>query len=308
MGWFSDSFDDRTKEEPKQGFFENDSAYKDRVYREGKESIIESMTGSAPKQGFFESDDKYVSRIAHEANERLVEKATGETPKQGWFESDESYRERMYHETNTRIIEGATGKLPKQGFFESDNSYDERVAHEANAHIVEAATGSAPKRGFFESEEAFTARINHQSKHIKASSKGAVDNSSNESTSSVSSENWAEPVPNLAGRSSADQNDPYLDDDDDNCLLPAEEPAKAQNNKSRGADDLLTLGELFNLVSELRKQGGRRVRELPDGRIEETYLDGDFSSVSISTCTYPSRAAHAEKERILALIQSDQRK
>jgi hypothetical protein len=55
------------------------------VYREGKERIIESMTGSAPKQGIFESDEKYRSRIAHDANERLVEKATGEAPRQGPF-------------------------------------------------------------------------------------------------------------------------------------------------------------------------------------------------------------------------------
>ena len=55
------------------------------MYREGKERIIESMTGSAPQQGFFESDEKYRSRIAHDANERLVEKATGEAPRQGPF-------------------------------------------------------------------------------------------------------------------------------------------------------------------------------------------------------------------------------
>jgi len=65
--------------------FESDRDYRDRVYREGKERIIESMTGSAPQQGFFESDEKYRSRIAHDANERLVVKATGEAPRQGPF-------------------------------------------------------------------------------------------------------------------------------------------------------------------------------------------------------------------------------
>ena len=83
MDWFSDSFNDRTKSPRKQGIIESDRAYRDRIFREGKERVIESMAGSAPRQGFFESDAKYQSRIAHDANERLVEKATGQAPQQG---------------------------------------------------------------------------------------------------------------------------------------------------------------------------------------------------------------------------------
>lgn len=167
--WFSDAFSGRTESKPKQGFFEKHGDYRDRVYLEGKERIIEDMTGTAPKQGMFESDDKYRSRIAHEANEAIIEKGTGSEPSQGFFEGDEKYRERVSHEANEEIISAATGSEPSQGFFESDDKYHDRVTHEANEHIIEEATGSAPSKGFFESDEAYNTRISQEAKDIKAS-------------------------------------------------------------------------------------------------------------------------------------------
>lgn len=169
QSWFSQVFHGRTEAKPKQGFFESHADYRDRVYLEGKERIIEDTTGAAPKQGFFEDDDDYQHRVAHEANEAIVEKASGSEPKQGFFESEEDYRERVAHEANEGIVESATGEAPKQGFFESEEDYNDRVAHEANEHIIEEATGSEPKQGFFESDEDYQLRISQEAKDIKAS-------------------------------------------------------------------------------------------------------------------------------------------
>jgi hypothetical protein len=170
MGWFSDSFNDRTKSPPTQGMFESDQAYKDRVYLEGKERIIEDTTGSKPKQGFFESDDTYRSRVAHDANARIVENISGSSPRHGLFESDEHYRSRIHFEADEQVIKGATGSAPRQGLFESTTSYHDRISQEANARIVESATGSAPRQGLFESTDNFQTRVNRASKEIKASS------------------------------------------------------------------------------------------------------------------------------------------
>lgn len=168
-GWFTDVFHGRTESKPKQGFFEKHGDYRDRVYLEGKERIIEDATGTAPSRGFFESDDKYKSRVAHEANEAIVEKGSGSSPSQGFFENDDKYRERMSHEANEEIISAATGSEPSQGFFESDEKYNERITDEANEHIIEEATGSAPSQGFFESDDAYKTRISQEAKDIKAS-------------------------------------------------------------------------------------------------------------------------------------------
>ncbi|MGH6735974.1 MAG: hypothetical protein ACRECX_07830 [Methyloceanibacter sp.] len=168
-GWFSDVFDNRTSAAPRQGFFESNKDYRDRVYLQGKERLIEDITGSKPRQGWLESDEEYQSRIAHEANEHIVESATVSTPRQGWLESDDDYRSRVHHEASERIIEGATGSTPRQGWFESNESYHDRVSQEANEHIVEAATGSAPRQGWFESDEDYSARVNQEAKEIKAS-------------------------------------------------------------------------------------------------------------------------------------------
>jgi hypothetical protein len=169
--WFSDTFDGRTKSVPSQGFFESNSDYRNRVYLEGKERLIEDATGRAPSRGFFEGEDAYRSRIAHEANEHIVGRGSGAEPSQGFFESEAAYRERMHHEANERIVEGSTGAAPSQGFFESEGSYQSRMAHEANEQIVEAAMGSRPSQGFFESEESYKERINQEAKDIKASSR-----------------------------------------------------------------------------------------------------------------------------------------
>jgi hypothetical protein len=166
--WFSETFAGRDAR-PKQGFFESHGDYRDRVYLEGKERMIEDLTGDAPRQGFFEGDDHYRSRIAHESNERIVERSNESAPRQGFFEGDDSYRERMAHEANEAIVEASSGSEPKQGFFESDDHYHDRITHESNAAIVEEATGSSPKQGFFESDDSYKTRISQEAKDIKAS-------------------------------------------------------------------------------------------------------------------------------------------
>jgi hypothetical protein len=171
MGWFSDQYNDRTEVEPKQGFFESDRDYKDRVYLEGKERIIADATAAEPKQGFFESDDSYRSRVAHEANEYIVGQQQDLAPKQGFFESDSNYRERMHHSANASVVEAATGTAPKQGFFESETTFLDRVAREASERVVEAATGSAPRQRFFEDDDDFRTRTNQSARRIKASKK-----------------------------------------------------------------------------------------------------------------------------------------
>jgi hypothetical protein len=149
--------------------FESERAYRDRVYLEGKERIVEDSTGSAPKQRFFEGNDAYRSRIAHDANERIIESISGSAPKQGFFESDDRYRSRIHYEADERVIEGATGSVPRQRFFEGTEAYRDRTSREANARIVETARGAEPRQRFFEGSEAFRSRVNREAKEIKAS-------------------------------------------------------------------------------------------------------------------------------------------
>jgi len=170
MGWFSDMFNGRTEDTPKQGFFESDADYRSRMHREANERLIEDTTGSEPRQGFFESDNDYDTRVRKEANEQVIESSTGEKPRQGFFESDYDYRSRIDQEANERVIESASGSKPSQGFFESDSNYRHRVENESNEHTIEAATGSSPRQGFFESDDHYQDRIREEAEEYRASS------------------------------------------------------------------------------------------------------------------------------------------
>lgn len=160
---------------PKQGFFESDDDYRDRVASEADERTIEHTTGEAPHQGFFESDNDYDDRISLEADEGTIEDTTGDAPHQGFFESDPDYRDRASLEAAEDTVEDLTGDAPHQGFFESDDDYRERVFLEADEATIENASGEAPHQGFFESDDDYRERISLEADEHRASSD---DNSS----------------------------------------------------------------------------------------------------------------------------------
>lgn len=146
----------------KQGFFESDDDYRDRMEREADEGRIERTTGDAPSQGFFESENRYEDRISREADEDTIEDSTGDKPSQGFFESDDRYTDRIEQEANERTIEDVTGDAPSQGFFESDDKYRDRIEREADESIIERATGEKPSQGFFESDDSYRDRISRE--------------------------------------------------------------------------------------------------------------------------------------------------
>ncbi len=115
----------------KQGLFESDSAYKERVQREAAAKL-------GVEQGFFESDESYSHRVTAAVGEQVG-------AKQGLFESDSSYERRVGTEIGRSV--GVT-----QGIFESDASFQKRT---------EAAIGSKMglKQGLFESDSAFSERV-----------------------------------------------------------------------------------------------------------------------------------------------------
>lgn len=152
----------------KQGFFESDEDYRDRISREADERTIENVSGEAPRQGFFESDNDYRARISREADEHTVEDSTGDAPSQGFFESDRDYRDRVSHEADERTVEDNTGDAPRQGFFESDDDYHDRVAHESNESVIERATGDSPRQGFFESDDDYQSRVSQEADEIRS--------------------------------------------------------------------------------------------------------------------------------------------
>lgn len=146
----------------KQGWFETDDDYHDRIRREADEGRIHRTTGDAPSRGWFESDDDYSNRISREADERTVEKSTGSRPGHGWFESDSDYEKRVEREANERTVEDVTGGAPSQGWFESDDDYRHRVEREADEATIERATGERPSHGWFESDSDYEQRISQE--------------------------------------------------------------------------------------------------------------------------------------------------
>lgn len=161
----------------KQGVFESDGDYRDRMRKESDEGRIERESGDAPSQGLFESDGGYRSRISREADEDTIESSTSREPSQGFFESDRGYTERVEKESNESTIEDVTGRAPSQGFFEGDDNYKDRIDKEADEATVERATGSSPSQGFFESDDSYRDRISqeadeHNSDDSSSSSSG----------------------------------------------------------------------------------------------------------------------------------------
>jgi DNA-directed RNA polymerase subunit RPC12/RpoP/membrane protein implicated in regulation of membrane protease activity len=167
--WNCDPQNAEAKMGSKQGWFESDPEYRQRITREANERKIEESTGSAPKQGWLESDQDYAERIAREANECVVKDSTGSAPKQGWLESDDDYRQRIGREANERVVEDSTGSTPKRGWLETEADYDVRVRKEANEESIEQHTGAGPKQGWFEGDHDYRARIAHEAREIEAS-------------------------------------------------------------------------------------------------------------------------------------------
>ena len=152
----------------KQGFFESDSDYRDRISREADEHTIECISGDKPHQKFLEHDNTYEGRIEKEADEHTVQDSTGDAPRQKFLESDSDYRERVSQEADERTVEDNTGDAPRQGFFESDDSYRDRVEHESNESVIEKATGDAPRQGFFENDDSYSERISQEADEARA--------------------------------------------------------------------------------------------------------------------------------------------
>jgi hypothetical protein len=146
----------------KQGWFESDDAYRDRIRREADEGRINRTTGNEPSQGWLESDEDYNNRISREADEGTVEKSTGSRPGQGWFESDSDYEERIERESHERTVEDVSGNAPSQGWFESDDDYRRRVEQEADEATIERATGDRPSQGWFESDSDYQQRVSQE--------------------------------------------------------------------------------------------------------------------------------------------------
>jgi len=150
----------------KQGWFESDSDYRDRMRREADESRIERQSGDAPSQGWFESDEDYEKRISRESDESTIEKYTDSKPNQGWFENDNDYDNRIELEANEKTIEDATGDSPTQGWFESDSDYNHRIERESDEAIIERETGDKPSQGWFESDSDYENRISREADEL----------------------------------------------------------------------------------------------------------------------------------------------
>ncbi|MEX3015471.1 hypothetical protein [Gymnodinialimonas hymeniacidonis] len=145
----------------KQGLFESDEAFRDRMELEANEKTISQSTGSEPSQGFFESDRDYSERVAKEADEYTISGNTGSPPRQGLFESESDYRYRLEEEANESIINHSTENSPRQGLFENDTDYNTRVRKEANQRILNEQSDETYKRGLFESDYEYRRRIDH---------------------------------------------------------------------------------------------------------------------------------------------------
>lgn len=161
----------------KQGMFESDDDYAERMSREADEGRIERTTGDAPSQGIFESDGRYEHRISREADEDTIEDSTGSSPRQGIFESDSRYEDRIEREAHERTIEDVTGDAPSQGLLESDEEYEHRIERESDEATIERATGERPSQGFLESDSSYEERISreadeHDSDSSSSSSSG----------------------------------------------------------------------------------------------------------------------------------------
>jgi hypothetical protein len=156
---------------PKQGFFESDDDYRDRMEREANEETISRLTGSEPSQGFFESDADYADRVSKEANEHTIQENTGSSPRQSFFESDDAYVDRIEKEANESTVGRSTGGTSRQGIFESDSDYTTRVRKEANENSLTDQSGERPKQGFFEGDYEYRKRINHEANVSRASRK-----------------------------------------------------------------------------------------------------------------------------------------
>jgi hypothetical protein len=187
---------------PKQGFFESDKDYRDRVAREANERIIQDSTGSAPRQGIFEGNDSYRDRIAREASERILQDSTGSVPRQGFFEGNDQYGERIAREANKQAIRAARGSVPSQGLFESDSAYDTRVRREANESIIVNASGGAPRQRWFESDYEYRRRIAHEARESivqrgrnYSDSQHVHRDAGHSSTSSVAPRSQVRPIP-----------------------------------------------------------------------------------------------------------------
>jgi hypothetical protein len=152
----------------KQGFFESDSDYRDRISREADERTIENISGEEPRQHFLEHDRAYERRIEKEADEHTVEDSTGDAPRQKFLESDSDYQERVSQEADERTVEDNTGDAPRQRFFEGDDDYRDRVEQESNESVIEKATGDAPRQGFFESDDSYSDRISQEADEARA--------------------------------------------------------------------------------------------------------------------------------------------
>lgn len=156
----------------------------------------------SPKQGMFENDQTFHDRVAKEdekANSQTINDSGGDGSKK-WHEDTEKYRDRIENEANRVTVEDSGGDS-SQRFFEGEDTYDVRIRREANEQRIENA-GSRSGQGFFEGDHDYRSRIADEARDLRGharskDSKNSYPKSNTYSDSDSSSNYYTKPSRHL---------------------------------------------------------------------------------------------------------------